>query len=61
MGSRARSFQAPIGKHPLRYGSEEAGAGRYLKAKETKPEGKGGRESERPVVLRNQGNRPKGP
>ncbi len=42
-------------------GSEEAGDGRYLRVKETKPEGRGGRESERLIVPWNQGNRPKGP
>jgi hypothetical protein len=48
----------PPGRHLLRGGSKEAGARRYPRAKETKPEETAGRESERSIVPRKRGNSP---
>jgi hypothetical protein len=48
------------GSTPPRKGAKKRVLKRYPKVKVTKPEEKGGRESERSIVLRKQGNRPEG-
>ena len=59
MGSRLNS-PGRVGPRLVRHGSEQTSAQRYPRAKATKPEEKGGRESERFVVPRSRGNLPQG-
>jgi hypothetical protein len=49
-----------LGSIPPRKEAKKRVLRRYPKVKATKPEERGGRESERSIVLRKQGNRPEG-
>ena len=49
-----------LGSIPPGKGAKKWVLRRYLKVKATKPEERGGRESERSIVLMKQGNRPEG-
>ena len=61
MGRAGDLFLMPsLGSIPPGKGAKKRVLRRYLKVKATKPEERGGRESERSIVLMKQGNRPEG-
>jgi len=49
-----------LGSIPPGKGAKKRALRRYLRVKATKPEERGGRESERSIILMKQGNRPEG-